>query len=273
MSNQTNYQARSRQSLDQAASSRANPPRRVSSSSSELPRQPIQGGVRRTNRTIGGRPSLLAMGNESPPAVNIRTCRSDCLSCPALIRQKETFSFNTGRKHTILDMDPAKITCKLQNYIYLLSCSTCGVQYVGESIIPINKRMNIHRRAKSGCSIFINHFTNVCPGASFSIQIIEKLEGNGYLHGAIDPEMRERRLKREDYWMKSLRTIYPYGLNEKSKYMNQNIPVGRLFPSLPRYGEKYLHQRSRIHRHNQNDSFASLDSFMEHISTIEPKRT
>jgi hypothetical protein len=50
---------------------------------------------------------------------------------------------------------------------------------------------------------------------SFSIQIIEKLEGNGYHNGARDKKMYEERLKREDHWIKTLRTVYPYGLNEK----------------------------------------------------------
>ena len=166
----TRSQAGSRQPLDPAASSRANPPGRVSTSQSERPQQPSsEGDVRRNNRTCGGRPSSLAAGNERPPAVRVRTCRSDCLSCPALIREKEIKSFITGRKYTVLDIDPNLITCKLQNYIYLLTCLSCYVQYVGESVICVNKRMNIHRRAKSGCTKFINHYTNVCPGASFSI--------------------------------------------------------------------------------------------------------
>ena len=272
MSSQSVNQAWSRQPLDQAASSRGHqtPRKRDSSSTSELHRQPLEGGVRRSKRTRGGRPSFLAKGNASPSAASVRTCRSDCLSCPDLIRQKEFFSYTTGRKFNIVNVDSTNISCKLQNYVYLLTCNTCGIQYVGESIIPVNKRMNIHRRAKSGCQIFINHFTKICPGATFSIQIIEKLEGNGYLHGAIDPETREHRLKREDHWIKTLRTVYLYGLNEKTKDMNQAVPVGKLFPPLPRYGEKYLNQRSR-NKINQNDTYANLDDFIQFITTFEHK--
>ncbi len=267
----TRSQAGSRQPLDPAASSRANPPGRVSTSRSELPQQPSsEGDVRRNNRTLGGRPSSLAAGNERPPAVRVRTCRSDCLSCPALIRTKEIESYITGRKYTVLDIDPNLISCKLQNYIYLLTCLSCYVPYVGESVIVINKRMNIHRRAKSGCTLFINHYNNVCPGASFSIQILEKLPGNGYLNGVVDEKMREYRLKREDYWMKKLRTVYPYGLNDRTKFMNVDAPVGHLFPALPRYGDKYLEQRSRLNR-NLDNPFSELDIFVEHVNSIDPK--
>ena len=265
----TRSQAGSRQPLDPVASSRANSPGWVSSSESERPQQPSsEGGVRRSNRTCGGCPSSLAAGNERPPATRVRTCRSDCLSCPALIRETEIQSFITGRKYTVLDMDPNQITCKLQNYIYLLTCLSCYVQYVGESVVPINKRMNIHRRAKSGCTLFINHYTNICRGASFSIQILEKLPGNGYLNGIVDDKMRDYRLEREDYWIKKLRTVYPYGLNERTKFMNQDVPIGKQFPALPRYGDKYLEQRSRP-SHTVINPLSELDKFVEHVNSID----
>ena len=100
----------------------------------------------------------------------------------------------------------------------------------------------------TGCEIAINHFTNVCPGAKFSIRVLEKLPGNGYKNGKRDKEMYKYRLEREDFWMKKLRTIYPYGLNEKSKDMNKkslNWPVGKLFPPLARHGQRETENRNR----------------------------
>ena len=49
--------------------------------------------------------------------------------------------------------------------------------------------MNIHRKGKTGCEILIDHFSNVCPGALFSIDILEKLPGDGYRDGVIDDKM------------------------------------------------------------------------------------
>ena len=43
--------------------------------------------------------------------------------------------------------------------------------------------MNIHRRGKSGCAVSIDYCRNVCKNATFSIQINEKLPGNGYKSG------------------------------------------------------------------------------------------
>ena len=256
----TRSQARSRQTLDQAAFPRANPPGQVSQLPTLVSQQSSnEGGVRRSQRTVGGGTSTLAGGNERPPAT--RTCRSDCLSCPALNKNPQVNSFQTGRLY-MSDVRPSEIHCKMQNYIYLLSCVSCGVQYVGESITPLHLRVNVHRRGKSGCEIAINHFRNVCPDNNFTVQILEKLPGNGYIDGRIDPDMRQQRLKREDHWIKTLRTVYPYGLNKRTKGMNEILPVGKLFPSLPRFGSRYIGQRPRA----GNQAFISVDEFLTRVS-------
>ena len=60
---------------------------------------------------------------------------------------------------------------------------------------PLNLRVNIHRRGKSGCETYIDHYTNVCKNAIFSIQMIEKLPGNGYESETNDNTMLEHRLQ------------------------------------------------------------------------------
>ena len=234
----TRSKARSGQPPDLVASPRANPPRSASVLDSNLPQQPsLEGGVDVNTQELGGRlVNPLAAGKERQPAV--RKCRADCLSCPDTIRSQCVKSSVTGRSFSIINIKPHEINCKIGNYIYLLTCKQCNVQYVGESIIPVNKRMNLHRTSKVGCSHVINHFENVCENATFSIQILEKLEGSGYINGKYDPNIGEQRLLREDYWIKTLRTVYPYGLNVRTKYMCQEKPVGKLFPILPRQGER-----------------------------------
>ena len=267
----TRSQARSRQPLGRVASSGADHPRRVSSLTSGVSRQPLQGGVVDDSTSStgigGGRSFTSAMGN-SRSAGSGRKCRSDCMTCPAFIKSNSIISNSTGRNYHVVDIDRLLIHCKLQNYIYLLMCLRCNVQYVGESVIPVNLRMNIHRKGKTGCEVLIDHFSNVCPGSSFSIQILEKLPGNGYANGIVDEQMRKYRLEREDYWIKMLRTVYPYGLNDRTKSMNTDVPIGQLFPSLPRHGLKYVDQRTRIHR-NSTVSHSDLDALMEHLETID----
>ena len=119
--------------------------------------------------------------------------------------------------------------------------------------------MNIHRKGKSGCEILINHFKNICPNSSFFIQILEILPGDGYKDGALDTEMSSLRKAREDFWMKTIRTIYPYGLCDIYKCdskVSDDAPIGNLFPPLPRYGERLggLDTRNRNVSRNVNEN-------------------
>ena len=269
----TRSQAQSRQPRDRVASSGARPPRRVSPLSPEISQHPHEGHVVDASvsntGTAGGRSADSAEGN-SRPAGQSRKCRSDCQTCPALNKSSKIISNSTGREFYAIDIEPNKVHCKLQNYIYLLTCNFCNIQYVGESVIHLNLRMNIHRKGKTGCEVLIDHFSNVCCGCSFRIQILEKLPGDGYCQGnkRIDDNMRKYRLEREDHWIKTLRTVYPYGLNDRTKSMNSDVPIGQLFPPLPRHGTKFVDQRTRTHR-NSTSSHSDLDAFMQHLESID----
>ena len=84
-----------------------------------------------------------------------------------------------------------KFSVNLRTIIYLLTCNNCGIQHVGESVTPVNLRMNVHRKGKSGCEHPLNHYKNVCKGASFSIHISEKLEWDGFVNGQRDFAMQK----------------------------------------------------------------------------------
>jgi hypothetical protein len=47
----------------------------------------------------------------------------------------------TGKQYTIF----CTVNCKSANIIYILECSVCGLQYVGESKQHSHKRLNGHR--------------------------------------------------------------------------------------------------------------------------------
>ena len=78
-------------------------------------------------------------------------------------------------------------------------------------------------------------FRNECAGSSFIIQILEIFPGTGYKNDKVQPA---KRFKREDYWMKTLRTIYPYGLNERARKYDSEVIVRKLFFSTCRTKER-----------------------------------
>ena len=95
------------------------------------------------------------------------------------------------------------------------------MQYFGESFQQVNMRLATHRgimiaKIKSNsCNWLGEHFSrDTCKNAKYSVQIIEKWQGNGRSSsGAIHLSQAVHRRKRETEWMLKLRTVYPYGLN------------------------------------------------------------
>ena len=130
--------------------------------------------------------------------------------------------------------------------------------------------MNGHRTAKTGCEHEITHCKEACNGYNFKYQIIEKLPGDGYnSSGEVDPDMLTIRKKKEDEWIKKLRTIYPYGLNESAsdKETDSSVrhpAVGKLFPPLPRSSRQF---RSRENRNNHSSNL-SCGEFFEILDNL-----
>ena len=135
--------------------------------------------------------------------------------------------------------------------------------------------MNGHRTSKVGCQHILNH-KEICEDHNFIYQVLEKLPGNGYdIYGIPDTEMRTLRLSKEDIWMKKLRTVYPYGLNEKisgtvTDSTTVDTATGRMFPPLPRSGDRPI--RSRTSRNKKTSSNSCNDFFTSVHSVLSESR-
>ena len=85
--------------------------------------------------------------------------------------------------------------------------------------------------------------------------------------GAIDTGVAVLRRKRESEWILKLRTVYPYGLNDRvDMFSHDNYAskinckigedmVGKLFPKLPRNFNRNSQQRHRNRKHNNNVNY------------------
>ena len=178
----------------------------------------------------------------------------------------------TKQEYQCVNLDSSHASCHSSNFIYLLTCTICNQQYVGESRQELHARLNGHRSSKIGCSHVIHH-RDTCEGSTFTMQILENLEGTGYddIHKKIhNQDITIYRRAREDIWMKKLRTIYPYGLNEKAfdktscDSSNLDTGIGRLFPPLQRSRTRPV--RSRIRSQNLNP-IHSVESFFLHLDS------
>ena len=151
----TRLQARSAQPAGLVTPPRAYPPGNL-----ENFRQ-ASAGVNEQNEERGPSNSF-ADGGFSDSGYSISRCKDRrCKTCPRLLIQKFFYSTVTGKRHSIVNPQNKNISCKIENIIYLLTCESCFLQYVGETAMALNLRMNIHRTSKKGCEHIIHHFKNV----------------------------------------------------------------------------------------------------------------
>ena len=90
----------------------------------------------------------------------------------------------TLRQHT---------TCKTSNVIYLIECSKCNEQYVGETGHPVHHRGNQHRSDIQGGHKNIpslRHFKK-CGVENLKLTVLEKVRSKN----------QEIRKARESYWI------------------------------------------------------------------------
>ena len=107
------------------------------------------------------------------------------------------------------------LNCKSKYAIYLLECTKCKIQYVGKSETEFNIRLNNHRKDewKPDAIPASRHFSsknhNFNTHAKFIL--IEQIR-----HIEIDTEKIKERLKqRENFWILTLETLTPKGLNQE----------------------------------------------------------
>ena len=133
-------------------------------------------------------------------------------------------------------------TCNTSNVVYLITCNTCHLQYVGETAQNLNLRFAKHRRCMNGnvnsksCKHLSDHFSKgLCKNSNYTVQSIENVSGNGRTaRGALDPGVVVVRRKTESEWMLKLRTVFPYGLNDRVDSINGDDAFSK---AKSKYGE------------------------------------
>ena len=105
------------------------------------------------------------------------------------------------------------LTCHSKNVIYLITCKKCEVQYVGLTTQKIKDRINQHINhiKKNDLSTFlVTHFNNSDHDISdVKVTIIDYITD--------DKDSTHELSNLENYWIRTLNTMYPFGLNDNIK--------------------------------------------------------
>lgn len=92
---------------------------------------------------------------------------SRCGTCPAVIKNRTL----TTRNGTVLTRN-ADMNCKTRDLIYVVICKTCKKEYIGETGIETNRRMNLHRNQITNPdyrNLKVSQHIHVCGKDEFEI--------------------------------------------------------------------------------------------------------
>ena len=174
-----------------------------------------------------------------------------CLTCPALKTGSRFTSTITGRSYKVLGNQA--LSCSTTSVVYLITCRRCGIQYVGETGQQLRKRMNNHRASIRNLQPqpIYKHFNS--DGHSLEDLTMQPIERVELSDDDDEVSLHSKRLHREDFWMRELKTIQPYGLNDNVRSVG-NISKLPVEPVVWRYfnqhkrGRKYKPRRRHSHR-------------------------
>ena len=143
------------------------------------------------------------------------TLRYACLTCKAAEMCHNFCSTITENFYPVR----GRLWCNSRNVIYLLTCKLCDIQYVGQTERELRKRFTEHRRALLNYDesyAMTRHFLEKHPQycidpENFPITVIgiEEIPDQGSKE-----ENTKKRLEREQFWIDTLVTFRPCGLND-----------------------------------------------------------
>ena len=203
---------------------------------------------------------LSGSGCASSPGIliddNLRSC-GKCQFC--LLHLNSSTSFKSTVTNDSFSLTKSshdiEIACKTKNVVYLITCAKCGIQYVGMTTQTINSRFDGHRtkiRNKKVSTVLCQHFWKEDHSLSdIDVQIIYHFRGK-------DEDAKDVLLHVEDFYMKKLVTVMPFGLNDHITDLNINLSSYdyRLFNRANTPFFPYPHSRKkRSHGHRKNSKF------------------
>lgn len=167
-----------------------------------------------------------------------------CKNCTRILPGTYFSGTYNNRRYKCRTYTPYEnVTCKTKNVVYLITCKTCNIKYVGETGMQLNSRMNGHVSSikfpeKASCKFLAQHF-NQGHCREFYVQIIEKIADS-----SDKSQERKLRQEREEYYIRLLKTKFPYGLNEKFHNDNdqlttlQNLELKKKRPKNKKRGRR-----------------------------------
>ena len=153
------------------------------------------------------------------------TCGSNglCFTCPHIYPCSSVISNVTNLSFKL----QSNLNCSSSNIIYLLHCEGCGKQYIGQTKRSLRCRFNNHRYdiANERPTVIASHFNRACHIDDCKIIPIFQCPKLTSVE-----ETTKTRLEIEQYFIKTLKTYAPYGLNIATKKYNDSPTIQFISP-------------------------------------------
>ena len=164
-----------------------------------------------TSNKISFPPSLPSSVTEKP---KVCTRLGKCTYCPKLTKISMFTSHHTGKQHKCINLHSKPlITCEISNIVYLIQCTKCGKQYIGETGRPFRNRIYEHiasvKNNKKTETPVSKHFHSEHHNHNnMRFSVIQ------WLGTTINPQTQEVRRAKELSFIWELPTINPIGINQ-----------------------------------------------------------
>jgi len=146
-------------------------------------------------------------------------CNKKCDLCKNYLIQASKFQSSATRRQYPVQQ---RLSCSLQNVIYLATCAKCNLQYVGSTSTEFKVRQVRNQKSnmlknKRTCELAL-HFNNSEQEISqINFIIIKQIRSfENSLH------LEQLLLTREASWTAQLFTLNPYGLNKRREFRSKH---------------------------------------------------
>jgi hypothetical protein len=159
---------------------------------------------------IPGTSSQQSLGSPAHRTRGFNFCnRKDCRYCPLLNKTGTITCKYTKQEHQCMQ----KISCRSSNLVYAITCTRCGMQYVGQTMLRLKDRFVHHLRdielQLADKSVSKHFSSNNHKGyKDLQISVLEFIK-----KPPRSPQAIGIRLRAERNWTHVLRSLAPIGLN------------------------------------------------------------
>ena len=164
-----------------------------------------------TSNTVTYAPKNKNVISELPP---VCSRLAKCTYCPLINKQYEFTSTHTGKTHKLKTLpEKHRITCEIYNIVYLIECSKCKKQYIGETSRQFRKRIYEHIASAKNSEKIVTPVSKHFSSENHSFKHM-KFSVVQWLGNRNDPEMTIKRRLVENRFIWNIPTVAPIGINQ-----------------------------------------------------------